>query len=119
VSFVLAYDFTPRLNISANWVYQSGKPVTLPEGNMNGEGLLSQCILIETGQGFPIIIGLICLQPGKPENVPTEIGKVAGTYPFIMPITVKMCFRIPSGKMKITSTRPMPINYTCLGSFHL
>lgn len=30
ISLVLAYDLSPRLNLSANWVYQTGKPITMP-----------------------------------------------------------------------------------------
>jgi hypothetical protein len=29
---VISYDFTPRLNVSANWVYNTGQPVTYPYG---------------------------------------------------------------------------------------
>lgn len=40
ISLVLAYDINRRMNISANWVYQSGKPVTLPIGRYEYGGVV-------------------------------------------------------------------------------
>jgi hypothetical protein len=31
---VLSYDITPRINLSANWIYNTGQPVTYPIGKM-------------------------------------------------------------------------------------
>lgn len=40
LSIVLAYDITSQLNISANWVYQTGKPTTLPVGRYEYGGVI-------------------------------------------------------------------------------
>ncbi len=32
---VLSYDITPRINVSANWIYNTGQPVTYPDGKMS------------------------------------------------------------------------------------
>jgi outer membrane cobalamin receptor len=53
ISFVLAYDFTPRLNVSANWVYQSGKPVTLPVGRYEWGGVIIPMYSDRNGSRFP------------------------------------------------------------------
>ncbi len=39
LSLVLAYDLNPRLNVAASWVYQSGRPVTLPVGRYEYGGV--------------------------------------------------------------------------------
>jgi hypothetical protein len=36
---VLSYDFTDRLNVSANWIYNTGQPVTYPYGKFTVENV--------------------------------------------------------------------------------
>jgi len=36
---VLSYDFSKRLNVSANWVYNTGQPVTYPYGKYTVDGI--------------------------------------------------------------------------------
>ncbi len=40
ISIVLSYDLTKRLNISANWVYSTGSPRTMPTGRYEYEGMI-------------------------------------------------------------------------------
>lgn len=40
ISLVLAYDLSPRVNVAANWVYNTGKPVTLPVGRYQYGGVM-------------------------------------------------------------------------------
>ncbi|MFH2095543.1 MAG: TonB-dependent receptor [Bacteroidota bacterium] len=40
ISVVLSYDLTPRLNLSANWVYSTGMPATMPTGRFEYQGMI-------------------------------------------------------------------------------
>jgi hypothetical protein len=40
ISLVLAYDLSERINIAANWVYHTGRPVTLPVGRYEYGGVI-------------------------------------------------------------------------------
>ncbi len=40
ISIVLSYDISDRLNIAANWVYNTGRPVTLPTGRFEYGGMI-------------------------------------------------------------------------------
>ncbi len=53
LSLVLAYDINPRLNISANWVYQTGRPVTLPVGRYEYGGVVIPVYSKRNGSRFP------------------------------------------------------------------
>ena len=38
ISIVLNYEFNDRLNVSANWIYNTGQPVTYPYGKYTDHG---------------------------------------------------------------------------------
>ena len=38
ISIVLNYEFNDRLNVSANWIYNTGQPVTYPYGKFSDHG---------------------------------------------------------------------------------
>ena len=40
LAIVLTYDFSERMNVSANWVYNTGRPVTMPTGRFEYGGVL-------------------------------------------------------------------------------
>ncbi len=53
ISLVLSYAINPRLNISANWVYQTGKPVTLPVGRYEYGGVVIPVYANRNGSRMP------------------------------------------------------------------
>jgi hypothetical protein len=53
ISLVLSYAISPRLNISANWVYQTGKPVTLPIGRYEYGGVVIPVYADRNGSRMP------------------------------------------------------------------
>ncbi len=40
IAIVLSYDYSERLNLSANWVYNTGRPVNLPTGRFEYDGMV-------------------------------------------------------------------------------
>ena len=53
ISIILAYDFTERVRAAANWVYQSGRPVTLPVGRYEYGGVVVPVYDKRNGSRFP------------------------------------------------------------------
>ena len=53
VSIVLMYDFTEKLNVSANWVYNTGNAVTFPGGKYVIEGVAVPAYTNRNGYRMP------------------------------------------------------------------
>lgn len=53
ISLALSYAINARLNISANWVYQTGKPVTLPIGRYEYGGVVIPVYAERNGSRMP------------------------------------------------------------------
>lgn len=53
LSLVLAYNFTDRIRAAANFVYQTGRPVTLPAGRYEYGGVIVPVYESRNGSRFP------------------------------------------------------------------
>ena len=40
ISIILSYDISDRINISSNWIYSTGRPITAPTGRFTYQGMI-------------------------------------------------------------------------------
>jgi hypothetical protein len=83
ISLVLSYDVTPRVNISSNFAYMTGRPITFPDGRFQWGEIVAPIYTNRNGARTPAyhrldISGYFLLT--DPKNSKLQLDLAAGAY---------------------------------------